>query len=461
MHVRDDDTTRVPMTAAEDDPRVEALLREAPVRRAQPLAGRARLIEGGFAVSLLGAILAMALVFPHRATSPAVVALLLVVALASLQVRFTIGAYIAAPVHLATVPILLLLPGALAVSVIALACVLSSLPACIRGQRHPDRIMPLIGDQWYAAAAATVLALAAPATPDLAAWPAYLGALAALLGVDGVIALARLRLAHGVAMQPQLRTSILVFAVDAALAPLGLLAGLAAAETPLAIVLVLPLLGLLELLGRERERRIQHALALSEAYRGSALLMGEMLEADDEYTGGEHTRGVVALALAVGVELGLDPRDQRQLEFGALLHDIGKLRTPDEIINKPGKLTPAEWAIIRQHPADGQAMLDRIGGVLTEVGLVVRHHHERWDGAGYPDGIRGEAIPIAARIICACDAYSAMTTDRSYRAAMPSDEAIAELWTCAGTQFDPRVVEAVVAVLRREIPAQPSIALAA
>jgi HD-GYP domain-containing protein (c-di-GMP phosphodiesterase class II) len=106
-------------------------------------------------------------------------------------------------------------------------------------------------------------------------------------------------------------------------------------------------------------------------------------------------------------------------------------------------------------------MLDRIGGVLTEVGLVVRHHHERWDGAGYPDGILGEEIPIAARIICACDAYSAMTTDRSYRAAMPSEEAIAELWTCAGTQFDPRVVEAVVAVLRREIPAQPSIALAA
>ena len=177
-----------------------------------------------------------------------------------------------------------------------------------------------------------------------------------------------------------------------------------------------------------------------------------MLESDDPYTGGEHSKGVVALALAVGAELEMDAREQRALEFGSLLHDIGKLRTPNEIINKPGKLTEAEWEIVRRHPADGQAMLDRVGGVLAEVGVVVRAHHERWDGGGYPDGLAGQGIPLAARIICACDAYSAMTTTRSYREAMPVEDALAELRRCAGSQFDPAVVDAIVAVVGRETP---------
>ena len=183
--------------------------------------------------------------------------------------------------------------------------------------------------------------------------------------------------------------------------------------------------------------------------------MGEMLEADDAYTGGEHSQGVVAMAIAVGRELDLAGRDQRNLEFGSLLHDIGKLRTPNEIINKPGKLTEEEWAIIRRHPADGQDMLDRIGGVLADVGVIVRGHHERWDGGGYPDGLVGEQIPLAARIICVCDSYSAMTTTRSYRAGMPVEQALAELRRCAGAQFDPAVVEAFVATLGHGAP-QPS-----
>jgi HD-GYP domain-containing protein (c-di-GMP phosphodiesterase class II) len=214
-------------------------------------------------------------------------------------------------------------------------------------------------------------------------------------------------------------------------------------------------------MAREREHRIQQALALSDAYRGSALLMGEMLEADDPYTGGEHSQGVVALALAVGHELDLDARERRNLEFGALLHDVGKLRTPNEIINKPGELTLEEWEIIRRYPIDGQEMLDRVGGVLADVGVIVRAHHERWDGAGYPDGLVADQIPMAARIICACDAYSAMTTDRSYRSAMPVADALAELRACAGSQFHPRVVDAIGAVIEREAPRALSLQLTA
>jgi len=264
--------------------------------------------------------------------------------------------------------------------------------------------------------------------------------------VDIGAGVVRERLASGTAPSLQLRVFGLVVAVDGALAPVGLLAGVTAAEHPAAIGLVLPLGALIAVFAHEREQRIEHALALSEAYRGSALLMGEMLEADDPYTGGEHSKGVVVLALEVGRELQLDAREQRNLEFGALLHDIGKLKVPEEILNKPGKLTPEEWEIIKRHPVDGQEMLDRIGGMLAEVGKTVRGHHERWDGGGYPDGLVAEEIPLAARIICGCDAFSAMTTDRPYRCAMSPELAVGELEAHAGTQFDPRVVETLCEV---------------
>lgn len=240
-----------------------------------------------------------------------------------------------------------------------------------------------------------------------------------------------------------------VFAVDAALTPVGVLAAIATIESPAAVITLLPLLGLLAFFARERDERIRQALQLSSAYRGTAILLGDVLEADDAYTGGEHTKGVVELGLEVGRELGLSGKEMRDLEFGSLLHDIGKLRVSNEIINKPGKLTDAEWEIIRRHPIDGQEMLARVGGALETVGEIVRAHHERVDGGGYPDGLRGDAIPMEARIICACDAYSAMTTTRSYRPAMSRAEAIAELRRCAGTQFDPLVVEALIRVVER------------
>jgi HD-GYP domain-containing protein (c-di-GMP phosphodiesterase class II) len=120
---------------------------------------------------------------------------------------------------------------------------------------------------------------------------------------------------------------------------------------------------------------------------------------------------------------------------------------PNDIINKPGKLTPEERAIIETHTVEGERILERVGGLLGDVGRLVRSCHEYVDGGGYPDGLVGEQIPLIARIVCTADAYSAMTTDRSYRAARPSGEAIAELQRCAGTQFDARVVEALAQVV--------------
>jgi HD-GYP domain-containing protein (c-di-GMP phosphodiesterase class II) len=203
---------------------------------------------------------------------------------------------------------------------------------------------------------------------------------------------------------------------------------------------------LLAYFARERGRRIDAALELSAAYRGTALLLSDVVDADDAYTGA-HSRGVVDLVVAVARRLGVPEERLPRLEFAALLHDVGKIRVPKEIINKPGPLSAAEWAIVRRHPADGEAMLRGVGGILAEAAVIVRSHHERFDGAGYPDGLAGEAIALEARIISACDTFSALTTDRSYRPARDAREALAELRRCAGSQFDPQVVDALAAVL--------------
>ena len=204
---------------------------------------------------------------------------------------------------------------------------------------------------------------------------------------------------------------------------------------------------MLSLFSREREQRLDSLVELNEAYRGTALVLGDVIEYDDAYTG-EHTYGVVELAQLVSARLGLDAGRLRNVEFGALLHDVGKIAVPKQIINKPGPLSPEEWKVIKTHTVEGERMLDRIGGFMAGVGKVVRSAHERWDGGGYPDGLAGEAIPIESRIIFCCDAFNAITTDRSYRRGRSQDAAIAELQANAGTQFDPAVVEAVVATVR-------------
>jgi putative nucleotidyltransferase with HDIG domain len=244
----------------------------------------------------------------------------------------------------------------------------------------------------------------------------------------------------------------------------ALVAALEVEQRPWTVLAIPPLLGVLAVFSREREARLASLVELNRAYRGTALVLGDVVEADDGYTG-EHSRGVVALALEIGDALGLDAQRRRNLEFGALLHDVGKIAIPKEIINKPGKLDPAEWTIIKTHTVEGQRMLDRVGGFMREVGLIVRSHHERWDGGGYPDGLAGEAIPLEARIIACCDAWNAMRTNRSYRKAMPVPEAVAEMRRGAGRQFDARVVDALLSIVLRAEDgapaAEPRAALAA
>jgi diguanylate cyclase (GGDEF)-like protein len=162
----------------------------------------------------------------------------------------------------------------------------------------------------------------------------------------------------------------------------------------------------------------------------------------DSYTG-EHSASVVDMARTVAKALGLDEIEVERVGHAALLHDIGKVGVPDRILHKAGPLAGDEWELMREHPLIGERILRAIPG-MRAVATMVRHEHERFDGGGYPDGIRGDEIPVGSRIILACDAYHAMTSDRAYRGAMAHEEAIAELAAGAGTQFDPKVVAALI-----------------
>ena len=163
-------------------------------------------------------------------------------------------------------------------------------------------------------------------------------------------------------------------------------------------------------------------------------------------------RDIGELALAVGRELHMGPEGLDEVARAAELHDIGKIAVPDAILDKPGPLDPVEWSFMRRHPLIGERIL-LAAPALRPVARLVRSSHERWDGGGYPDGLSGDEIPLGARVVAVCDAFNAMTSDRPYRESVDKSDAIEELRTCAGTQFDPMVVDAFCRVISRERPA--------
>jgi HD-GYP domain-containing protein (c-di-GMP phosphodiesterase class II) len=360
------------------------------------------------------------------------------------QARFDIADGYTVPTELVLVPMLFLLPTPIVPLVVSFSWGLGRFIDFASGRTSVHRAFHVFGDCWHAIGPALVISLAGAQVFSWDSWPVYLLALAAQFGFDFVATAARARLIDRTPPAAVLRMIAPVYGLDAALAPIGLLAAVAALEIgPEVTLAVIPLALVLAVLSRERQTRIEQALTLSEAYQGTAMLLGDVVEADDAYTG-SHSRGVVELSLAVSDRLGLGFDQRRNVEFAALLHDVGKIAVPNEIINKEGPLNDAEWAVMHKHTIEGERMLKRIGGVLAEVGTIVRASHEDFDGSGYPDGLAGEEIPIEARIVTCCDAFSAMTTTRSYRKAMSVEVALTELRACAGTQFDPDVVTALV-----------------
>jgi putative nucleotidyltransferase with HDIG domain len=432
---------------AELDPDAQGAIGEQRARRPRALTHRERvsavLLGGGFLVAAFATV--ALLPESTRETPPLLTALLVAGYALAYRLDFEVGTGSAVPVQLVFVPMLFVVPVAYVPLLVAAGIVAGNLLDYARGTIHLERVFLRLVNAWHALGPALVLGLAGESPPSLDKWPLYLAALVAQFVLDFASAAVYERLTQGVAPSIQLRAMSLVWLVDATLASVGLAVAFAAVESPYGVLLALPLIVLLSVFARERQVRIDHALELSSAYRGTAFLLGDVVEADDAYTG-SHSRDVVELTLAVADELGLDAGARRDAEFAALLHDVGKVRTPKEIINKPGALTEEEREIIKQHTIEGERMLEKVGGLLGEIGHIVRSCHERWDGLGYPDGLAGEEIPLIARIVCCCDAFNAMTTDRPYRKALSLDEAVAELRANAGTQFDPAVVEAVAKI---------------
>ncbi len=434
-----------------DDPDPEAvrLVQETRRRLVGGMTARDRwaslLVGGGF----LGAAVPLA-VLHDSARSPGAltVAGLVLAYAATFRIRFEIASGHVVPSQIVLVPMLFLLPLGLVPVAVAGGIVVAQLPGYLRDRRTLQRIGLTLVSSWHAVGPAAVLIVAGETDPALAHWRVYLAALAAQFALDfGAGTLFQI-ISSGLPPRAELQVMGVAYGVDATLAPIGLFAAIASTEATLAFLLVLPLVGLFAAFAQQRRSAIDGAVALGSAYRGAAELLVDFVEDADAYTG-DHSKQIVELVLEVAGEMGLDARARRDAELAALLHDVGKMRVPRELITKPSALTAAERTLIETHTIEGQVILDRVGGLLGEVGTIVRSCHERWDGKGYPDGLAGEQIPLVARVVACCDAYNAMTTDRPYRSALRPEDAVAELRVHAGTQFDPNVVEALMRVLAR------------
>jgi ribonuclease P protein subunit RPR2 len=192
----------------------------------------------------------------------------------------------------------------------------------------------------------------------------------------------------------------------------------------------------------KRERAAAQELRLS--YMATVRALSNAVEARDAYTG-KHAERVAAYGVELARATGLDVTSNQQVEFGFLLHDVGKVAVPDAILFKADRLTDEEYALVTQHPVIGAEILSDVS-FLGEAKLIVRHHHERWDGTGYPDGLHGDDIPLAARVFAVADTLDALTSDRPYRAAVGWSEAREVIRANSGTQFDPSVVHAYDAI---------------
>jgi HD domain len=374
----------------------EQLVAEARARRSQAMKGREWTVLGiGAACFAAFALLFAAFASTDGTVGPiVVVALVAGYALAS-RVRFEFGNGYVAAEQLVFVPLVLLAPLAYVPLLVATAVSLAALPDLLNGRWSRDRWLAPLADSWFAAGPVLVLAVAAPGAPSVDHLGVYLIAFAAHFGGDLSWSLLRDKLVDGIPLATTCRDWLGVARVDAALTAVAFAISLPASDHPAVLACIAPLVWLLDVFSREREKRYTAALELQRAYRGTVMLLADVIKFDDSDTA-EHSQSVVDLVHAVAGELGVGGSERQELEFAALLHDVGKIVIPKEVLNKPAALSQMEFDLVRTHTIEGELMLARIGGLLARVGEIVRSCHERWDGGDYPDGLAGEQIPLDA-----------------------------------------------------------------
>ncbi|MGH2837218.1 MAG: HD-GYP domain-containing protein, partial [Thermoleophilaceae bacterium] len=365
-------------------------------RHANPLSSRewfaSAVVAAGFFVA---SVITLAVLPWEPEANPAVIALLLGLYAVVSRIEFEIGNGTANPEQLVFVPMLFLAPLGLVPLLVAAGFTLGRIRKGIGRAERGHAVSNLAGT-WFALGPVWVLAAFAPSgPPSFDSVEIYLVALAAqaVTSTGAVVVQAWLAGDHQ-PIWPVLWAS----RVDAVLSPIGLLVAIEGATEPAALLAVVPLVWLLHVFSHERKERYSASLELQSAYRGTVMLLSDVVEAEDDYTA-FHCRSVVELVAEVAEELRIPKADRQELEFAALLHDVGKIAIPKEILNKPSKLTDEESELIKTHTIEGQQLLDRVGGLMGRVGVIVRSCHERWDGKGYPDGLSGAEIPLAARIV--------------------------------------------------------------
>lgn len=428
------------------------LVGEARARRQRKMDRRERLVEGTSALLFLAAAgLIAGLVDSPREAHPLLIVGLVLGYAAVSRVRFEYSDVYVSAEQIVFIMMIALLPIQMVPLLVCAAGFVSVLPEIMAGTWHRQRAIHVVSESWFAVGPVVVIALFAPGTVSPGDWEIYAAAFAAEVLFDIGGALIRETFRTRTPLVEFLRSSLGTVQIDAILTPVAFVIALEAVEVPAVLLAIGPLVWLLRVFSQERRERYSTTLELNRAYRGTVMLLADVVESDDGYTG-EHSRSVVELVQSVTDHLHVDPGTRQEMEFAALLHDVGKISIPKDILNKPAKLTAEEFELMKTHTVEGQFLLDRVGGLLGRIGEVVRSCHERWDGQGYPDGLAGEKIPLTARIVFVCDAYNAMTTDRPYRQALTTEAALQELQANAGTQFDPTIVAALVEVVQDAQP---------
>ena len=348
------------------------------------------LLGGGFLVAAGAA----ALLLPASERAPStIVVVLLVAAYAlafSLDFEIVMGSFV--PTQLVLVPMLFVLPVSQVPLLVAAGILLGSLLDHARGAIRLERIPLRLVNCWHALGPALVLGLAGEADPSISSVPIYIGALAAQIGFDFASSAAYERMVAGVPSHRHLRAYGLAWLVDFSLSSVGLAIAFVAVDNPYGVLLAVaadraPLRLRPGAPGAHRSRSRAQLCLPRNGFPARRCRRGRRLVHGGPQPGGgrAHARGCD--------ELGPAASERRDAEFAALLHDVGKVRIPKEIVNKPGPLSAEERAIMNTHTIEGERMLEKVGGLLGDIGSIVRFCHERWDGAGYPDGLDGRRYP--------------------------------------------------------------------